>query len=87
MTKNGNVPDTDEHEDHVDGCICDIELDDDEITPDGELPAAAGGVEAAREEHADEDDVDGCDVDFNEFDPTTDEELPVAAGGVEEGVA
>lgn len=33
-----------EHE-HVDGCLCGIELDDDELTDDAELPEASGGVE------------------------------------------
>lgn len=33
-----------EHE-HVDGCLCGIELTEDELTDDAELPEASGGVE------------------------------------------
>lgn len=34
------------HDDHVDGC--DLEFRESEATPDHELPAAKGGVEATR---------------------------------------
>lgn len=34
----------DEHA-HVDGCLCGVALDDDELTDDAELPEASGGVE------------------------------------------
>ena len=70
------------HEDHVDGCVCDIELDDDEVTSDADLPEATGGVGVVQGSGAGLEDVDGCDLDFNESDPTTDEELPAAIGGV-----
>jgi len=32
-------------EDHIDGCGCDVEFDDSEVTPDEALPVARGGVE------------------------------------------
>jgi hypothetical protein len=71
------------HEDDIDHCVCDIDLPEDEATSDADLPAAAGGVEAARGQSAEiAEDTDGCDLDFNESDPTTDEELPVAIGGI-----
>ena len=73
--------DKDAH-DHVDGCVCDIELRDDEATADADLPAATGGVAAAQLPSAEINEADGCDLDFNKFDPTTDEDLPVATGGV-----
>lgn len=34
-----------EEEIEVDGCACDIELAEDEIVDDRDLPAASGGVE------------------------------------------
>ena len=60
---------------------CDIDLREEEITSDIDLPAAAGGVAAARGEELSED-ADGCDDAFNKFEPTKDEELPVATGGI-----
>ena len=76
MTEDTVVTANDGDEDQIDGC--DVELQDAEITPDEELPAALGGVEISGEGH----DVDGCDVDFDDQDVTPDEELPAAAGGV-----
>ena len=76
MAQQPRAPDTHEHADH---CVCDIELQDDEVTSDADLPAAAGGVAAAQ---APADDADGCDEDFTKAEPTTDEELPAATGGV-----
>jgi len=32
-------------EDDLDGCLCDVPLDEEEATPDEDLPAADGGVE------------------------------------------
>ena len=60
---------------------CDIDLREDEITSDTDLPETAGGVAAARAEELSED-ADGCDDAFNQFEPTKDEELPAATGGV-----
>jgi hypothetical protein len=77
-----NAHDAEVHEDEADGCVCDLELHDDDATSDADLPAAAGGVETVHGQSADDDDTDGCDLDFNESEPTTDEELPVATGGV-----
>jgi hypothetical protein len=68
-------------EDHVDGCVCDIDIGDD-ATSDVDLPESKGGVMIAHERSMDIEDLDGCDLDFNEDDPTTDEELPVSTGGV-----
>jgi hypothetical protein len=70
----------DTHE-HDDNCLCDTQLNDDELTSDADLPAAAGGIAAAHAQQA-ADDADGCDLDFNDATPTTDEELPCATGGV-----
>lgn len=78
MAEQPDAPDGHEHDDH---CVCDIELNDDEITSDAELPAASGGVAPAVAAELAED-SDGCDIDFNEAEPTTDEELPAATGGV-----
>jgi hypothetical protein len=79
MAQQPDAPDPHEHTDH---CVCDIELHEDEVTSDADLPVAAGGVAAAGGPQADDDDVDGCDEDFNKFEPTSDEDLPVAIGGV-----
>ena len=78
MAQQPGAPNTHEHDDH---CVCDIELQDDEVTSDADLPAAAGGVAAAQAQ-APADDADGCDEDFTKAEPTTDEELPAATGGV-----
>ena len=32
------------NEEHVDGCLCDLEVTDDEATEDDELPPAEGGI-------------------------------------------
>jgi hypothetical protein len=72
----------DGHEDHVDACVCDIELDDDEVTSDADLPGATGGVIVAQGSSINLENIDGCDLDFNEADPTTDDELTAAAGEV-----
>ena len=69
-------------EDHIDACICDIEISESDITPDSELPAAQGGVEATAEQDDTSDEIDGCDVEFTKADATPDDELPVAIGGV-----
>ena len=78
MTQQSDAPDSHEHTDH---CVCDIELHEDEITADADLPVAAGGVAAARAQLP-ADDTDGCDIDFSKAEPTPDEELPAATGGV-----
>lgn len=78
MAEQPDAPDAHEHDDH---CVCDIDLEADEITSDADLPVAAGGVAAAGGPQPDED-VDGCDEDFSKAEPTTDEELPAATGGV-----
>ena len=69
-----------EHE-HADHCVCDIELHEDEITSDAELPVASGGVVAGRAIQP-PGDADGCDIDFTKAEPTADEDLPAATGGV-----
>jgi hypothetical protein len=66
---------------HADNCVCDIELNEDEVTADSDLPVAAGGVEAAHGQEV-ADDADGCDLNFNDAEPTTDEDLPITIGGV-----
>lgn len=81
MARARGAPAASGHDD-VDGCVCDIDLPDDEATSDADLPASKGGVEAAREQGVDHDEIDGCELDFNESEPTADEELPVAIGGV-----
>lgn len=78
MVQQPGKPDTHEHDDH---CVCDIELRDDEVTSDFDLPASDGGVAAAQTKMP-ADDADGCDEDFTKFAPTTDEELPATTGGV-----
>lgn len=80
MTANQHAPDADPDEDHADNCVCDLGIHEHEATPDTELPATSGGVDAAEEE-ADDDDVDGCDLDFNAVAATPDEDLPMAVGG------
>src|SRR5205085_10274857 len=35
-------------EGHLDGCLCDVKLDESMFTPDSELPPARGGVEMRR---------------------------------------
>src|SRR2546426_643173 len=49
MAQDAAPPDTHSDEDDVDGCG--LEFHDDDATRDEELPAAAGGVEAADQEH------------------------------------
>jgi hypothetical protein len=78
MAEQPDAPDTHEHNDH---CVCDIDLHDDEITSDADLPVAAGGVAAAGGQPPAED-SDGCDIDFSTAEPTNDDELPVTVGGV-----
>jgi hypothetical protein len=69
------------NEDGVDSCACSITISQADITPDSELPAAAGGVESAGEQLGAEH-LDGCDLDFHGGTPTKDEDLPAAFGGV-----
>jgi hypothetical protein len=76
------APDRDGEEDHVDGCVCDLEIADQEVTLDEELPATQGGVQSINQQSAGGEDIDGCDVEFTEHDATPDEELPAAVGGV-----
>ena len=78
MVEKPGVPDTHEHDDN---CVCDIELNDNEVTSDSDLPVASGGV-AAVQGHEGADDADGCDLEFEDAEPTADEDLPVAIGGV-----
>jgi hypothetical protein len=83
METAGITPNTaDETGDHVDRCVCDIELRNGEATPDADLPTAAGGVESIQSQTADPDAIDGCDIDFKEFSSTLDEDLPISVGGV-----
>ena len=72
----------DDKENHIDGCLCDLEIDESDLISDAELPATSGGVEPGRADFEDDADIDGCDVDFDRPDITPDEELPVATGGV-----
>ncbi len=78
MAKQPDPSDDHEHDDH---CVCDIDLRQDEITSDADLPVAAGGVASAPAVQP-ADDADGCEINFNEAAPTRDDELPVATGGV-----
>ena len=78
MAKQPEPSDDHEHDDH---CVCDIDLRQDEITSDADLPVAAGGVASAPAVQP-ADDADGCEINFNEAAPTRDDELPVATGGV-----
>ena len=78
MVQKPDLPDTHEHNDN---CVCDIELNHDEVTSDSDLPVASGGV-AAAQGHVGADDADGCDLEFKDAEPTADEDLPVAIGGV-----
>lgn len=70
----------DEEHEHVEGCLCGMELADDEITMDSELPEAFGALELMIAADDDMPDSDGCDLDFG-TDVTGDQELPVASGG------
>lgn len=84
MVPKSAASDENDHEEH-DGCLCDIEIADHEITPDENLPQAVGGVEAAGvldDDDAEDSEIDGCDLDFESAEPTADEYLPTAAGGV-----
>jgi hypothetical protein len=78
MVQKPGGPETHEHDDH---CLCDIKLNEAELTADSDLPVASGGVAAAQAQEG-ADDADGCDLDFNDAEPTADEDLPAAAGGV-----
>lgn len=78
MAQQPDAPKAHEHDDH---CVCDIELRDNEITSDVDLPASSGGVAPAVVAQPAAD-FDGCDIDFNEAAPTADEDLPAATGGV-----
>src|SRR5882757_2205648 len=71
------------NEESVDGCVCDIELNQSEALSDAELPPTSGGVQAAVENRDNEDSFDGCGLAFNADILTTDRELPAAAGGVQ----
>jgi len=71
-----------EHEDHIDACVCDIAVSDSEAMPDSELPVAQGGVEARAMPDGAGEEIDGCDVEFTEADALADEELPTAVGGI-----
>lgn len=73
------------HHDHddddpEDGCLCDLELSDDELMADEDLPPSAGGV--ASDVGTFEEDLDGCDVDFAKGRKTADVDLPPSTGGV-----
>ena len=67
-------------ENHTDGCLCDIEIDDLDIVDDVDLPAASGGVLVVRSD-GDDDETEGPDFELSEADATRDEELPPAVGG------
>jgi hypothetical protein len=82
MNEDGGTPHQHDDEADIDGCTCGIAINEDELTRDAELPAAAGGLQVVVTAHDDEDAIDGCDVDFNSRDVTADEDLPVATGGV-----
>jgi hypothetical protein len=78
MARKSEAPDAHEHDDH---CVCDIQLEEGEITSDADLPVAAGGVASVGAKQPAED-ADGCDLDFNLAEPTADDQLPAATGGV-----
>ena len=67
------------HDDDVDGCLCDIELNALEVTADADLPPSSGGMRLT-EAPAGTDDEDSCGCEITET--TADEDLPVAVGGV-----
>lgn len=73
--------DHDHDPDDAEGCLCDITINKDELTDDGDLPPASGGVGPVGAVAGSEEHIDGCDVDFTK-DLTPDEDLPAAAGGV-----
>jgi len=73
------APHSDDDDLHVDGCLCDVEIDASEMIADADLPAATGGVRLADVPPGDEEE-DACG--FEVTDATEDEDLPAAVGGV-----
>ena len=71
-----------EDEEDIDGCLCNVEFDENEVLADADLPPVTGGVHAAIEKFDNEDAIDGCDLDLDPNEVTTDRELPIAVGGV-----
>jgi hypothetical protein len=69
-------------EGQADGCLCGAEIYAADVTPDDQLPVAAGGVAALPLPDVSDDDIDGCDAAANAVGVTADEVLPVAVGGV-----
>jgi hypothetical protein len=70
-------------ENHIDGCLCDIDIDELDAVDDKDLPAASGGVVInVRASGGDEAESDGPEFVLSEADATPDEELPAATGGV-----
>ena len=80
MVDKGEISKEHNHEEH-DGCLCDIDIPDEELTADEDLPESYGGVELASFDE-DEAELDGCDIVFEEVEPTLDEDLPAATGGI-----
>jgi hypothetical protein len=70
------------HDEDLDFCTCDIEIDASEATPDTDLPAAGGGLESSAEAALGGEEADGCEVGFDGAEGMTDEDLPPSAGGV-----
>jgi hypothetical protein len=70
------------HDDDADHCTCSLELREDELTTDADLPPAAGGVAEADDAQGDEDDGDGCGIGFGAGELTMDADLPVTTGGM-----
>ena len=69
------LPHSLEHEEELDGCMCDLALEAAEAVSDQELPPATGGLQRAPAIRAEAGDSE-------EAEATTDERLPMARGGV-----
>jgi hypothetical protein len=67
----------DDHE-HEDGCLCDLEIPEEDTTNDVELPPASGGVQEQVIDLPDDEAGEGCDAVLEDKDTTEDTELPAA---------
>jgi hypothetical protein len=69
-------------EDHLDGCLCDLKIADNDLTSDADLPPATGGVAASAAQHDEQPDLEGCGIAATADELTPDDALPAAVGGV-----
>jgi hypothetical protein len=70
-------------ENDIDGCLCDIHIDELDAVDDKDLPAASGGVViAAGAAGGDDAESDRLEFALSDADATPDEELPAATGGI-----